>query len=91
MKGAEAEQPQDSVGQWFVSVDFNGSGGPQWRELTARRLRRAGCPARVAIVLDDEVISSPAVDRPIAASRLAGGCTQITGGFTPRRPRTSPC
>ena len=53
-----------------------------------RRRRRAHPPGdptrRVAIVLDDQVISSPQVDpvRRRARSGIPGGTTQITGTFT---------
>jgi SecD/SecF fusion protein len=76
--------PSQGTG-WFVTVDFEGDGGRLWRELTAE----AACAApgdpkrRVAIVLDDEIISSPQVDPSVQCQAgIAGGSTQITGDFT---------
>jgi SecD/SecF fusion protein len=62
--GAEAELDPQGLTRWSVTVDFKGSGGSAWQQLTAA----AACAApndptrRVAIVLDDQVISSPQVD-----------------------------
>jgi len=70
---------------WQVSLDFRGSGGEAWRKLTAdAACAPPGDPARrVAIVLDQEVISSPQVNEDVACDRgIAGGRTQITGKFT---------
>src|SRR3954454_22383760 len=80
VEGAEAEQPQDSVGQWVVSVAFNRTGAPQWRDLVARACQDATGARRIAIVLDDEVISSPAVQPDLCSG--AGAATQITGRFS---------
>jgi SecD/SecF fusion protein len=80
VKNAAAEQTQDGVGQWVVSVTFNGPGGPQWRELVRRACSTPEGGQRIAILLDREVISSPAVQPELC--RGAGGATQITGGFT---------
>ncbi|MGH3364746.1 MAG: protein translocase subunit SecD [Nocardioidaceae bacterium] len=71
---------------WYVTVDFSGAEGRNaWRQLTAE----AACapmgspPRRVAIVLDDEIISSPEVVADIqCGAGMAGGSTQITGDFT---------
>ena len=49
-------------GGWFVEVDFNGSGEDLWKQMTGKAAcAPVGDPARrIAIVLDGEVISSPA-------------------------------
>jgi SecD/SecF fusion protein len=82
--GAEAiTDPQ--IGRWQVSVDFRGSGGDQWSDLTAAAAcAPPGDPQRrVAIVLDEEVISSPQVDPSVACDvGIPGGSTVITGDFT---------
>lgn len=82
--GAEAiTDPQ--LGRWQVSVDFRGSGGQQWTDLTAKAAcAPSGDPQRrVAIVLDDEVISSPQVDPSVGCDvGIPGGSTVITGEFT---------
>jgi SecD/SecF fusion protein len=76
----------DSQGsaQWVVTINFFPDGGRAWADLTAE----AACadPAspqrRVAIVLDDEVISSPGVALNVACGvGITGGSTLITGGF----------
>jgi len=81
---ADAEtDPQ--LGRWQVSVDFRGSGEGKWAALTGR----AACAApgdpqrRVAIVLDDEIISSPQVETSIGCDTgITGGSTLITGEFS---------
>jgi SecD/SecF fusion protein len=72
-------------GEWNVNLDFRGTGGEAWRKLTgAAACAPAGDPARrVAIVLDQEVISSPQVNEDVACDAgISGGRTQITGSFT---------
>jgi SecD/SecF fusion protein len=79
-----ATDPQRGPG-WFVTVDFRGAGGDTWRSLTgAAACAPTGDPARrVAIVLDQEVISSPQVDPSIGCEvGIGGGTTEITGQFT---------
>ncbi|MFO7547935.1 MAG: protein translocase subunit SecD [Acidimicrobiia bacterium] len=70
--------------QWVVSLQFFREGATAWAELTSE----AACagpadPARrIAIVLDDEVISSPSVAFDVACGvGITGGGTIITGGF----------
>ncbi|MDK1475004.1 protein translocase subunit SecD [Streptomyces sp. 549] len=89
LSGADVEDAAAMVdpqrgGGWFVTVDFRG-GGAGWARLTGD----AAChPAgddrrRVAIVLDGEVISSPAVDGAVSCGGgIRGGTTQITGSFS---------
>lgn len=77
---SRAEQPQQSLGQWVVGVRFNGVGAPQWRELVDRACSNDAGGRRIAIVLDDKVISSPTVQPDLCAG--AGSATQITGRFT---------
>ncbi|MEV1206289.1 protein translocase subunit SecD, partial [Microbispora rosea] len=79
---AARSDPQMGPG-WFVTIDFKEPG--PWRELTGT----AACAPvgdhkrRVAIVLDNEIISSPQVDESIACEAgISGGSTQITGSFT---------
>jgi SecD/SecF fusion protein len=69
----------------LVSVEFQDGGERAWEKLTAE----AACASpgdprrRVAIVLDDKVISSPQVDPSIACGvGMIGGSTSITGRFT---------
>lgn len=81
---AAARFDQQGGAGWHVTVDFEGSGGQGWARLTGEAAcRPAGDPARrVAIVLDDKIISSPQVDPSVACrSGIGGGSTQITGSF----------
>ncbi len=76
----------DSQGsaQWVVTINFFSDGGQAWADLTSD----AACAdpnspeRRVAIVLDNEVISSPGVALNVACGvGITGGTTLITGGF----------
>jgi SecD/SecF fusion protein len=67
---------------YSVGVDFRGGGA--WQELTAEAAcNPPGDPRRrVAIVLDDEVISSPQVSPEVVCGQgLGQGGTSITGQF----------
>ncbi|PCG84476.1 protein translocase subunit SecD [Streptomyces sp. WZ.A104] len=70
---------------WSVSLDFRKDAGRDWTRLTGE----AAChPAgderrRVAIVLDEMVISSPQVDPSVGCrAGLPSGATRITGSFS---------
>ncbi|WP_010470065.1 protein translocase subunit SecD [Streptomyces somaliensis] len=79
-----AIDPQGGLG-WYVDVEFEDAGSDGWARLTGKAACAApGDPARrVAIVLDDEVISSPQVDEAVACNTgIVGGSTRITGGFS---------
>ncbi|HEX2295572.1 MAG TPA: protein translocase subunit SecD [Actinomycetota bacterium] len=70
---------------WFVSVTFREDGESSWEQVTGEAAcAPAGAPQRrVAIVLDEKVISSPEVDPSIQCNDgISGGPTSITGGFT---------
>lgn len=85
VKSAQASIDQQNLGGWFVSIDFQGNGGTAWKDVTAKAAcSPAGDPRRrVAIVLDNKVISSPHVNNDVACGvGIAGGSTQITGRFT---------
>ncbi|MGH3368814.1 MAG: protein translocase subunit SecF, partial [Nocardioidaceae bacterium] len=78
--------PSQGTG-WYVTVDFAGAEGRQaWVKLTSKAAcAPMGDPRRrVAIVLDQEVISSPEVvaDIQCGVGMLPGDSTQITGDFT---------
>ncbi len=82
---AAATTDETSLGAWFVTIDFKGGGESAWRTLTAdAACFPAGDPQRrVAIVLDDQVISSPEVSPSVQCDvGITGGSTQITGSFT---------
>ncbi|MGW4639732.1 protein translocase subunit SecD [Sphaerisporangium sp. NPDC004334] len=82
---AARSDPQQGPG-WFVTVDFRDAGA--WRRLTGEAAcHSAGDPRRrVAVVLDNKIISSPQVDASVPCQAgIAGGSTQITGSFTHRQ------
>ncbi|MET7311465.1 MULTISPECIES: protein translocase subunit SecD [unclassified Streptomyces] len=84
VKDAGASFDAQQGAGWTVALDFHRSAGRDWTRLTGE----AAChPAqderrRVAIVLDDRVISSPQVDPSVGCNvGLPSGSTQITGSF----------
>ncbi|MGW3494350.1 protein translocase subunit SecD [Streptomyces sp. NPDC001020] len=90
VKGADARFDQQGGAGWHVALDFKGAGRDGWARLTGEAAcHPAGNPARrVAIVLDDTVISSPQVDPSVTCrSGIAGGSTQITGAFSDNEAR----
>jgi SecD/SecF fusion protein len=71
-------------GAWIVQVTFQGSGAAAWAELTSAAACEpfGSATRRVAIVLDETVISSPQVANDVACGiGISGGETIITGGF----------
>ncbi|SCL33572.1 preprotein translocase subunit SecD [Micromonospora nigra] len=83
----DASAVLDQTSQWVVSLDFTGEGQEKWTALTREAVNNEGqeCDAsalgdegkcRVAVVLDNEVISSPQI-----LSVLTGN-SQISGNFT---------
>ena len=78
---AVATTEQQGLGQWVVNVDFNGEGRGGWRQLVSDACANPEAGQRVAILLDDEVISSPGVVPELCASG-GGASTQISGSFT---------
>ncbi|MFF6996604.1 protein translocase subunit SecD [Streptomyces sp. NPDC008313] len=90
VKGSEARLDIERAAGWFVTVDFDGAGRSEWADLTGRAACAApGDPSRrIAIVLDDEIISSPQVSPNVACrAGIAGGSTEITGDFTREEAR----
>ncbi|MGC9669709.1 protein translocase subunit SecD [Planosporangium sp. 12N6] len=82
IKGAEGQPGQ--FGGWQVTINFAGAGERAWQQLTGKAAcAPAGDPTRrVAIVLDDKVISSPQVEQTVACDvGITGGSTVITGSF----------
>lgn len=82
--GADALQREDTVG-YVVALDFSGSGGDKWAEITGKAAcNPLGDPKRrVAIVLDDQIITSPEVNEGVACDvGIQGGSTDITGNFS---------
>ncbi|WP_030894034.1 protein translocase subunit SecD [Streptomyces sp. NRRL S-474] len=90
VKEAAARFDQQGGGGWHVTVGFEGAGRDGWARLTGEAAcHQAGDPARrVAIVLDEKVISSPQVDPSVACGAgIRDGATRITGSFGPEEAR----
>ncbi|MEV5807317.1 protein translocase subunit SecD [Streptomyces parvulus] len=84
VKGADARFDQQGGAGWHVTVDFEDRGGDRWARVTGEAACHPAGDARrrVAIVLDDKIISSPQVDPSVACGAgIKGGSTQITGSF----------
>jgi SecD/SecF fusion protein len=78
------------TGGWHVQIEFRGDGVKEWAALTGK----AACAPpsdptrRVAIVLDNQIISSPQVAQDVICNEgIAGGETIITGDFTEDQAR----
>ena len=85
VEGTEAAIDSQGGGGWYVSIDFQGGGGNAWAELTGTAAcSPPGDPQRrVAILLDEQVITSPQVNEDVPCDvGIRGGSTQITGSFT---------
>ncbi|MFD4344718.1 protein translocase subunit SecD [Streptomyces coelicoflavus] len=84
VKGADARFDQQNGAGWTVTVDFKDAGSDRWAKVTGEAAcHPAGDPQRrVAIVLDNKIISSPQVDPSVSCGGgITGGSTQITGSF----------
>ncbi|MBD8870631.1 protein translocase subunit SecD [Nocardioides donggukensis] len=84
INSADAVQPQQGVG-WEVSVDFDGEGSDAFGDLSGTAACETGDPGRIAIVLDEKIISSPDVSVP-CGSRIENG-TNISGNFNAESAR----
>ena len=60
-----------------VHMEMNSQGAKEWEKLTGNNIGNA-----IAIVLDDQVYSFPNVN-----SAIAGGSSEISGGFTPEEAK----
>ncbi|MCP3804753.1 protein translocase subunit SecD [Allokutzneria sp. A3M-2-11 16] len=70
---------------YVVSINFQSAGGNAWAKLTGQAAcAPVGSPVRrVAIALDDKIISAPEVNPQVSCNvGILGGSTQITGKFT---------
>ncbi|MFI8939466.1 protein translocase subunit SecD [Streptomyces syringium] len=84
VKDAKAVLDTQSGNGWTVALSFHGSGEKAWARVTGA----AACAAprdasrRVAIVLDDRVVSAPAMQQSVPCrTGIGGGSAQISGGF----------
>ncbi|MGW0774835.1 protein translocase subunit SecD [Streptomyces sp. NPDC002835] len=75
---------------WTVDLSFRSDAAKQWAKITGA----AACAApgdaarRVAIVLDDQVVSAPGMLSSVACGAgITGGSAQITGGFSAEEAR----
>ncbi|PZW04065.1 preprotein translocase subunit SecD [Micromonospora phaseoli] len=84
---SDANAVRDETSQWVVSLNFTSSGQDKWTALTREAFNNEGqaCDAsalgdegkcRVAVVLDNEIISSPQIQGVLT------GNSQITGNFS---------
>jgi SecD/SecF fusion protein len=90
VKGADARFDQETGAGWHVTIDFNKAGSRGWAKLTGEAAcKPMGDPTRrVAIVLDDRIISSPQVDASVpCGTGIADGSTRITGSFSDAEAR----
>ncbi|MET9543919.1 protein translocase subunit SecD [Streptomyces sp. NPDC006627] len=90
VKDAEARLDPQSLAGWTVSLDFHGTAGDAWARVTGKAAcAPQGAPERrVAIALDDKIISAPDVNPDVACEvGITGGKTQITGGFSQAEAR----
>lgn len=79
ISGADAVQPQNGVG-FEVSIEFDDTGDKAFEKLSGDAACKQGDQRRVAIVLDNEIISSPQVNVDCGQS-IRGG-TNISGNFS---------
>lgn len=80
---AEAQIDPQQGARWFVSLEFDDDGTETWEELTSQQAcqRDKGEDDRIAIVLDDEVVSAPGMDQSVECGTGIGTGSQIeTGG-----------
>ncbi|MFE9336662.1 protein translocase subunit SecD [Streptomyces sp. NPDC007063] len=84
VRDAEARFDPAQGSGWSVTVDFRDGASGRWAELTGQAACRApdAPQRRVAIVLDDRVVSAPHIEQSVPCrTGITGGSTQITGGF----------
>lgn len=90
---SDADAVLDQTNSWVVSLDFTGDGQGKWTSLTREAFNNEGqaCDAtalgqdgkcRVAVVLDNEIVSSPEIQGVLT------GNSQITGTFTQKDAST---
>ncbi|MFG3351857.1 protein translocase subunit SecD [Streptomyces sp. NPDC048001] len=90
VEDAEAVLDTQTGRGWTVDLAFRDAAGKSWAELTGEAACAApGDPARrVAIVLDEQIVSAPGMEAGVpCGAGIAGGATQITGGFSAEEAR----
>jgi preprotein translocase subunit SecD len=71
--------PTQTGNSWEVGIRFDQKGGELFADLSKNL---AGTGRYIGIFLDNELISAPTVGLEYAATGIAGGGANITGGFT---------
>jgi SecD/SecF fusion protein len=69
---------------WFLTIEFNGAGQSRWQQLTSEAacFQLSDPQRRIAIVVDDKIMSFPEMNAGIPCDvGITGGITQITGAF----------
>ncbi|MEU1862609.1 protein translocase subunit SecD [Streptomyces gardneri] len=87
---AEATLDTTTGRGWTVDLSFRDRAADTWARLTGDAACAApGDPARrVAIVLDDRIVSAPAMQSGVpCGAGIGGGSAQITGGFSGQEAR----
>lgn len=84
---ASATTPEAGVNAWQVNLEFTDKGGEIWAKLTSEgacaRDQGRQPRDRVAIVLDDKIISSPGqTETVLCGTGITGGQSSIVGDFT---------
>jgi preprotein translocase subunit SecD len=74
---AAAGADSGSGGRWTVTLHFNAAGADKFTEVTGNLAQQTSPANELAILLDGQVLSAPAV-----ASAITGGEARITGDFT---------
>ncbi|WP_030207938.1 protein translocase subunit SecD [Streptomyces bikiniensis] len=90
VEGAEAVLDTTSGRGWTVDLSFRDRAAGDWARITgAAACASPGDPARrVAIVLDDRIVSAPGMQNGVpCGAGIGGGSAQITGGFSGQEAR----
>ncbi|MZD09786.1 protein translocase subunit SecD [Streptomyces sp. SID5785] len=85
VRDAAAVLDQQGMAGWTVALEFRKDATAAWADLTGEAAcAPQGAPERrVAIVLDDRIVSAPGMNPDVACGTgITGGDTRITGGFS---------
>jgi SecD/SecF fusion protein len=74
-----AHASRDASGNPEIEVEFDSIGGKQFGKLTTDHWKGSDNPARMAIVLDGEIVTAPGINEPILGGRcsISGGAMDI--------------
>ncbi|WP_428957042.1 protein translocase subunit SecD [Streptomyces sp. cg35] len=90
VKDANAAFDQQGMAGWTVDLNFRKDAAGDWAGITGTAAcAPQGSPERrVAIVLDNKVLSAPSIDPGVPCrTGITGGDTRITGGFSHEEAR----